>query len=62
MKTTKPDNGVALQQPKLHSQKDAPYVKKNDGTTLSKKKFLTLHLAEEDAIFSLALLFFRKTL
>ncbi len=62
MKTTKSSNGIALSKSRIISQRDVTGFKKNGDISQSKKKFLTLHLAEEDAIFSLALLFFRKTL
>ena len=60
MKINKQDNGIALSKPKnVHDRGNS----KSEGTGIVssiKKRGLELELGEEDSIFSLTMLFFRK--
>jgi len=60
MKITKPENGNALSQPNDNRSGAESKMEDRDIVSVVKKKGLELQPAEEDSIFSSALLFFRR--
>jgi len=62
MKTAKQGSDKPLSQTRNTSGKNITSSQVAYGISLNKKKFLSLRLREEDAVFSMMMLFFRKTL